>query len=242
MNSSLYILLLSPHQVDDVLFVQALARTLGKGSGGAPPMMIVHGSGEAAERRLEGEGLYAVRLDGKLVVRSPQEAQWVEQAVRESNRKLVSVLNDAVVHAVGFQGTDRRLLRVEENGTVTAPGAGWVLDLAFKGAVPVIAGVVFDRPAGFTREVGPAETAVALGKHYAGQEVTIVFFSTPNSMSKPGEQGLQPEVTVEQVEALGSVQDAGSLHRVVTSGLPVMVAGVTSFLTPEGASGTRVVT
>ena len=51
----LYLLYLDRHQVEELLFVQGLARTLARAGADAPPCLLIHGSSERTERT-EDEG------------------------------------------------------------------------------------------------------------------------------------------------------------------------------------------
>ena len=128
-KETLYLLYLDRYHLGDEIFINNLAQRMHHAPAGDPLCLIVHGSGEKVERTLESQGFFPERTGGVLDVTEPEQIRLVERAVRETNQKLVATLTDEVVPAVGIQGVDRNLLRLEE-GTVTARKVGWLEALA----------------------------------------------------------------------------------------------------------------
>src|SRR5690606_7320260 len=109
------------------LFIQTLARSItsaGADKRPAPRGLFVHGSGERAERMLEGEGFDVHRTQGVLEVHSAQEARIVHRAVVETNRAIAAILTNTVVPAVGLRGYDRHLI-VDRPGGLEVQAPEW---------------------------------------------------------------------------------------------------------------------
>ena len=240
MSKPLHLLYLDRYHLDDTLFVQALARTLAGAGRGVPPCVIVHGSGERAERMLEGEGLFVERENGVLRGTSPEEAALLDRALREANRKLVGVLTDAVVYAVGVQGADRRLLHLGEDGRLGVGKAEWVRELASKGAVPVIAATVHDSEGPHLREAGLAEAAIALGHALGGEDggVEVVFFTKTNRPGLLDGTDVRPEVAPAALAGETALAEPEAVRRVAEAGLAARLTNVGGFVS---GGGTRVV-
>ncbi|MGI9175902.1 MAG: acetylglutamate kinase [Rhodothermales bacterium] len=243
MNEALHLLCLDRYHLDDVLFVQALARSLAGAGQAAPPCVIVHGSGERAERMLEGQGIFLERKNGVLQGTSPGEVALLERALRETSQKLVAALTDAMVYAVGVQGADRSLLRMmpdgETGGRLAVGKTGWIRELAAKRALPAIAATVLDPERGHLQEVSTAEAVVALGQAFGAEgSVEVVFFTKTNRPGLLREKAVLSEIAVEELPGESVLPEPLSLQHVAKTGLPVRITSVGAFLTGEG---TRVV-
>ncbi|RMH60596.1 MAG: acetylglutamate kinase, partial [Bacteroidetes bacterium] len=143
-----YVLYLDAYHLGDPLFLQGLARWVAQAGPQRPPLWLVHGSGERAERLLEAQGLFPERSGGVWAVTRPEERALVERALRETNRTIVATLTDAVVPAVGIHGVDRNLMRRQADGTVVIGRIGWVRELARQRVVPVLSTLVTDAASG----------------------------------------------------------------------------------------------
>lgn len=251
MDETLHLLYLDRYHLDDLLFMQALARSLAGAGQAVPPCVIVHGSGEQAERMLEGEGVFVERDGGVLRGTSPAEAALLERALRETNQKLVGMLIDAVVYAVGVQGANRSLLYLGADGRPAAGKTGWVRELASKRAVPVVAATVHDPQHQHLCEVDVAEAVVILGNAFnaGGEGVEVVFFTKTNRpglldgtdpTAGPGQAGqaIRPEVALAELPGETALPEPDAVRRVVEAGLATCVTNVGGFLSGEG---TRVV-
>ena len=244
MSETLHLLYLDRYHLDDVLFVQALARSLAGAGQAAPPCVIVHGSGERAERMLEGEGLFLERDGEVLRGTSPAEVTLLERALRETSQKLVAALTDAMVYAVGVQGADRSLLRPAPDGKATGRlstgKTGWIRELAAKRAVPVIAATVMDPEQGHLQEVSTAEAVIALGRAFAAEgDVEVVFFTKTNRPGLPGAAGMLPAVAMAELPSPDVLPEPVALRHVAETGLPVRITNVGALLTGEGTRVAR---
>ena len=239
MSNQLYLLYLDRYRMEDQLFLQQLARTLTGKFGDVPPCLILHGSGEYAERVLEGEGLFPERRDGVLQTDSPHAEALVERAIRQFNKNLVGLLTDEVVSAVGVQGINRNLFRLDEQGRLQARGFEWVEDLAERGVVPVLSALAYDQE-GRIREVWSAEATVRAAQALSRSEVEVIFFT------KNDRPGLLSGGSVQEVVGLAELPGKEVLPepeavRVITSAdLPVLLTDTRGLVEEGGPVGTRV--
>lgn len=187
-----HIVILDDYHLGDPLFPQRLARELAQAS---VPVIAVHGSAEAGERALEAAGDLVERRDGRLRVRTVEQAQRVERATRDLNRRLVHGMNEAGVSALRIVGADRGLLVAGERH-VQAGRATWLRELAEQGVVPVVAALVASSQP-VLREVDPAAAAGALAAAVGGRVIVL-------------ERG-------------GEASDGGVHARLRNSGIPVEV-------------------
>jgi len=148
MLEPIYLIYLDPYHLDDLLFLPSLAQMMGRLQLRRSACLLLHGSGEQAERLLEAEGLFPERKEGLVQVRTAAEAVLVERAARRVNRQIVGALTDEGVPAVGLQGLDRGLLRLSDEGRVITGRIDWLKALAQKQAVPVVSALVEDARSG----------------------------------------------------------------------------------------------
>ncbi len=233
MAEPIYLLYLDCVHQADPLFVQGLARALASAVR-LPRCILLHGSGDRIARMLEAGG-YDVDAPG---VRVPPSV--VERVVREETRRIVEVLTDAGVSAVGFQGTDRGMLRRSEDGGLVARGASWVHDLTEKRVVPVVSALVHEA-GGETHEARMDEVAVALAKTMETEEVGTVFF-TPTDRPGVIEQGaLRPEIQIAGLSSQTASSEPDAVRRIVASGGRVWLTSPFGLVDPQGLRGTRVI-
>lgn len=94
---------------EDLLFWERLGRALKPSS--ETPTVLLHGPGETTERTLEGDGFSLAETGSE-----PGKDAAIRSAFRSENRRSVALLTDAGIPAVGFLGTDRRLIEVSKGG------------------------------------------------------------------------------------------------------------------------------
>ncbi len=233
----MYLIYLDDYHLDDLLFVPGLAQRMGRMRRERPGYLFVHGSGGEAERLLEAEGLFPERKDGLVQVRMAREAALVERALRQVNRRIVGALTEEGVHAVGFQGSDRGLLRQGEDGAVTAGRVAWLAALVEKGAVPVVSASVQD--AGATRAVSlPAATA-ALARASDFDEVVVVFFTQNNQPGVVEGEHLVPHLSLDALPP-GLVPDPAAARPIVRAGIPVLLTSANGLFGGDEPTGTRI--
>lgn len=240
MPVSTYVLYLDAAHLADALFVQSLARAFGSAGGHAPAAVVVHGSGEAAERLLEGEGVFVERVGGVLQVTSPAEAALVERATRLVNRHLAGLFTDAVVPSVGLVGTDRRLLAARADGTVAVRQAEMLRRLVGQRVLPVVGAVAVDDE-GRAGEVAPIEVAVAVAQAFEAGEAAVVFFTRTSLPGILEGRSPRPRVGLDELPAAGVVPEPEAVRRVVEAGLPVLLTNTARLVEKGGAVGTWIV-
>ncbi len=249
------ILVIDDYHLSDGLFIRHLGGRIAEAGREAGPMVILHGSGEAAERALEAEGVVLPlgRKDGLLPMETDAQRRIVVGAARASNRQLAAALTDAKVPAVALSGSDRRILYMDAAGRLVASPSPWLAQLARRGAVPVISSVA-DLGTGEGREVHPLDAAVALGgvagspfqqaaaqqaAAHQGREpsVALCLFPLPGTL-----EGLEdaPTLTLDTLtERLR--QPLGALRRAVESLLEVQVTDAAGAVFPQNPRGPRVI-
>lgn len=212
------VLYLDRYHLGDLLFLTGFAREVRMLGA---PAVLVHGSGEAAERALEAEGRFLERRGGLLVAEAPEERAAVARAARELNRRIAHALNDAGVPAVRLEAHGRGLLRASGEG-VEAGNAGWLGPLVRQGAVPVVASLVAG-PKG-VREVSGGAVAAALARLLApeGAEAAVTFLVPRPEGLPAGPQrvalGALPEGALPEPEAVRAALRAGASARLTGRG------------------------
>jgi len=174
----MYLLCIDDYHLSDPLFIDQLAREMSQARPNLPPVALIHGSGEAAERALEGKGVFRERMGGILNVASAEEAAVVDRATREANQKLVDSLTDAVLPAVSIPGDARGLLIHDPEaaiGEVRAGAVAWLRQLVEQEAIPVVSALARDPETGGAREVALGVAASVLASAL-GREVRVVGF------------------------------------------------------------------
>lgn len=234
MPQLIYILYIDRYHLDDTLFLQALARTLARGVESGLAFVLVHGAGELAERRLEGEGYDVRRAEGVLDVRSTHEVEIVERAVRESNQRIATLLTDSAVHAIGVQGVDKGLIQLREDGQVYASNVEWLRELAGKRVVPVVSALVRDMSS-ITRQADPAAVAASLAETFGAEQSTVIFFSKGG---RPIGQG--GEVPMAELPGEDLLPEPGAIRFVAGRGVPAKISSVNGLLAENGVAGTLV--
>ena len=163
---STLLVFLDRYHLGDPLFLSSFARDVKAHVG---PLILVHGSGEEAERVLEARGFLT-----KEERSGPVARQLVERAIRDLNRRIVHELNDAAVPAVGVFGVDRALLQRSGRGDIEAGKVDWLVALARQGGIPVLGGLVRMSANEFT-EADPAQVLVALSQAVEAVVTTVVI-------------------------------------------------------------------
>ncbi len=158
---SLTILWLDDYNAGDPLFVQGVARSLAATSSGRH-VLVVHGAVERAARLLESQAVEYEEQDGIVVSSDPRSHAFVERAYREVNKDIVAVTTEFGVPTSGFQGSDRSLIRMTEDGSVEG-GARWLESLLLGGVVAVVSALAAGDAGAHSVPVGTAVVALAEG-------------------------------------------------------------------------------
>lgn len=226
------------------LFIQTLARSItsaGADKRPAPRGLFVHGSGERAERMLEGEGFDVHRTQGVLEVHSAQEARIVHRAVVETNRAIAAILTNTVVPAVGLRGYDRHLI-VDRPGGLEVQAPEWLLNLVRSGVYPVVSAQVLDEGAETARDVDPVEVSIRLSRALGANTVRVVMFTRTNRTGILRDGEYVKTLGLESLEGSEEVADPEALRRFVEGGLLVLLTGPAALKGENGPFGTLVVT
>ena len=124
---------------EDLMLWDQLARAVKERASGANRLLVLVGSAEAEERKLDVLGHPIARVSGALL----HVDESFEISMRNSTRKAAARLTDEGVYAVGLLGIDRGLVRLTEgrvaiskmfeNQVWMAPGVGPVLGCLARG-------------------------------------------------------------------------------------------------------------
>lgn len=234
-NTDLTLVYLDDYHAGDALFVQSLGRSLARMR--RRQVVMVHGSGEHAQRALEAEGIFRERENGLLPVETPEEHALVERALRYANRRITGVFTDAVVPAVGIIGTERGLFRIRD-GVIRVENVGWIEALARQGVVPVVAAFAEDVSSGRTGEVPVYRAIEALAAAFESTARAVVFTKT----NLPGiMKGSTPEA-VATADSLDDaiVEDTDAVSYLASIHLPILLTNTTRLSDEGGPIGTRI--
>lgn len=229
------LLYLDDYHAGDVLFLQSLARSLAQLS--TRRIVLVHGSGEHAERALEAKGIFRTRVDGLLPIETTEEHALVEAALRHVNRKITGILTDAVVPAVGVIGSERGLFRIRK-GRLTSEHVGWLEALGLRGVVSVVAAFAVDEGSGRTGEV-PVHLAIEAVARSLSMSTHVIAFTTTNL---PGVmRGGHPEPSVAaDILTHRIVRDVEAITYLTSNDIDVLLTNTTGLSKNDGPIGTRI--
>lgn len=232
----LFILYLDDYHQADTLFLRGLA---GQVREGGIPTMIVHGGGEAAERHLEANGYFPERTpDGQWQHLSAEEHALVEQATRMANRSLTALFNDHVVSVVGVQGTDRKLLQLDDAEHLTLGRTTWLLEWAEKRVVPIVSALAVAAD-GRTALPSVAQVASAFVHRFAEVDPTVVMFSKKNRKGLERDGQLVEEWALDTLPPSSHLQAPKAAQWLVRQGAAVLVTSPTGLYRKPRATGTR---
>lgn len=226
---------LDDYHAGDVLFIQSLAHALARMK--ARRVVLVHGSGEHAERALEAQGIFRTRVHGVLPVETADEHTLVEKALRHVNRKITGALTDAVVPAIGIVGSERGLLRIK-GGRVCVENAGWVEGLSRQGVVAVVAAFAMDDASGRTGEVPLHLVVEALYRTLSTPAEVVIFTKTnlPGVMERGSPRSSAPaDVLNDRI-----VSEPEAVAYLASTDLSVLLTNTTGLSERDGSAGTRI--
>lgn len=221
------LLYLDGFHLDDLLFHQQVGRLLAKARF---PMALVHGSAGEAESILESRGLFESRGADGLYPARPDLKPYIETALRQRNRQLVTTLNDNVVPAIGVHGSDRKLL-VREDGRIVAVQTAWLAESMEKGVVPVVSTLVQGE------EASPADVLAALAPALSAQ---VVMFTRTGRASLSGADGIDVTRDAVQASIRTELADPAVAQSLLDRGLSLWVTAPTRFLGLEEPAIIRV--
>ncbi|NBB73469.1 MAG: acetylglutamate kinase [Bacteroidetes bacterium] len=238
-KETLYLVYLDRYHSGDEIFINNLAQQMHQAPAGDPLCLLVHGSGEKVERTLESQGFFPERTGGVLDVTEPEQVRLVERAVRETNQKVVAMLTDEVVPAVGIQGVDRNLLQLKD-GAVTARKAGWVEALLKQRVVPVVSALVRHPEEGRVREVAAADALVALAQSFDALAPRAVFFTTGTQPGLADATGIRDAVSLDALPDDGPLPEPNAVRQIVGNGVPGLITTLEGLFADPGPAGTQV--
>ncbi|HMB92553.1 MAG TPA: hypothetical protein VKP65_16990 [Rhodothermales bacterium] len=239
MPHPIHLIYLDAYHLDDPLYVPSLARMMGRLRRAVPLCLFLHGSGERAERLLEAEGRFPKKENGRVQARTPQEAALVEKALRQVNRQIVSTLTEEIIHAVGFQGTDRGLLLMDEGRDVKTGRMGWLVELIQKGAVPVLSALVHHPETAAPYEADLTQVMLAVAHALSQEDVRVVFFSRRDQPGVMVDDVVLDEVALEAVPA-GHLPDPIAVQAVVEAGFAAFLTSASGLFGAEIPQGTNI--
>ena len=195
---------------EDLLFWEQLGRSITATADA--PIVLLHGPGEMTGRALEGDG-HSLEDVG----RDARKDASILAAFRSENRRAATLLTDQGVPAVGFLGTDRKMI----SGAPEAPSvrAELIGKTAATGAVPLLGAVAQGASGLFL----PALATVLEGWIAAAEASPSVIWLTagpPNGaissedvMNRTGETRLPDVAKMEGVSVrVSGISDVGSVH------------------------------
>ena len=169
----LLLVYLDAYHLGDPLFLQRFAPIVKAHEG---PLALIHGSGEAAERALEAEGLIVPREGGRLKAEGGRQLQIVERATRDLNRQIVEALNEVGVAALRLNAYDRGLVRHAPDDRIVTGKVDWLETLLAQGVVPVVAALLEQEAAAEEVDASTLLFALAKGLEPRTRAVRVVAF------------------------------------------------------------------
>lgn len=237
MPTPVHILWVDDYHLGDPLFAQNLARHLAHVETAARRAIVVHGSGERAERLLEGRGKEVVRTGGVLQV-DEVDMHLVERALREANKDVTGVLTEFGVPAVGIQGSDRGLLKIGNDGAPRAGKTKWLPSLVDSGSVPVISSLAGG--ADGVREIGIAEAVVAIAKSLGSNDCLIVVFPRSGRAGVIAEGEHQSEIGLNELCVHVFEGQKVALYSLVENGFAVRLTSARHAISADSGRFTEV--
>ncbi|MEQ8770256.1 MAG: acetylglutamate kinase [Phycisphaerales bacterium] len=205
---SVVVVKVSGKPVDDPVACAPLWAALASAAGGAR-LVVVHGGGNAVDRRLMSLGMTSERRDGLRVTPDDQIGVVVGVLAGEVNRALVGVLTDAGVDAVGIGVADAGLCACEpieglgRVGTATGADGRAITALHRAGLVPVVHSIGMDA-AGKALNVNADDAAAGVAGAISADKL-VLLTDVAGVLNADGE-------TIEEL-------DAASVEELIASGV-----------------------
>ncbi len=230
------LLYLDRYHLGDPLFLQALGQSIARTVDTSLRPIIIHGQGDEAQKRLEGQGIFIEAERDVYTGKTEVERHIIETAHRELNRRLVSLLTESIVPAVGFMGADRNLVRVMDEQVRMGGGLTWLRDILDRRVVPVIGTTARD-DTGEVHAVDP----VALLRAFADDvksAIEIVMFTTNNLGGIMRGRDPIDRISVNKALEGDVIADRYAAETLVLSGHPVLLTNTVRYPGPSGPRGT----
>jgi hypothetical protein len=172
---------------EDLMMLDQLARAVAQRQAAGVGQMVLQGSGETHERKLETAGHGIARKDGALTCTDP----LLELVFRETNRSWSNRLTDEGLHALALLGSDRGFLRLEAGEVVISKrleASAWPAEAV----IPVLGTLARDA-GGCLQDVHPIRVACALAATRPGvfRIVLLTRRALPKSVADQPLSGAQ---------------------------------------------------
>lgn len=229
------LLYLDRYHLGDPLFLQALGQAVARSSSAGLRPILVHGQGDEAQTKLEGQGIFIEPVRDVYHGKSDVENYIIEMAHRELNRRLVGILTEAAVPAVGFMGSDRGLIRADSR-RVRIGTMKWLNDILARNVVPVI-GTETRQEEGRSRGVDPVQVVSAFAD-VVKSPFEIVMFTTNNLGGIM--KGRDPVGRIDVRDAIEEavIADTEGAEMLVLAGYPVLLTNTVRYPGHSQARGT----
>ncbi len=202
----MYVLKIGGNEIDQPEFLDGLGAAVHALSIAGQRGVIVHGGGKEIAAALQRHGLDFEVVQGMRVT-SPATMVVVEQVLSGAvNKRLVTQLNGAGVHAIGLSGVDLHLLQTTplrpagrdlgRVGEVVAVRAEVLRALLAQGWLPVLSPVSVDQADHRPTNVNADHAALAVATALAADE--LIFVSNVPGVMIDG--AVVPRLTPEQIE------------------------------------------
>jgi acetylglutamate kinase len=167
--------------------------------------------------------------DGAPVASTREVAELIERAYREANKEIVAVLTEFGVPAVGFQGSDRGLIRSGGGGSEVGT-IDWLERILLSGPVVVVSALGTGESRIVAEPVGTVVGALARG--LSGLRPEIALFR--GDLRKLGD--LAPEDRLESLQHTVPASDFQALKTLLSDGFPVFICSPRTLFGPDPAS------
>ncbi len=241
MENRLLILYLDREHVGDSRFVKELSARLTRLGPEGPYRVVAHESGPQTEQALEGRGLFVERVNGVFDISSAREQEIVEQSIRETNRRIVSLFTEHQVASVSVQGAAKGLFSwSRENGLEVGDGT-WIRELFEKYVTPVVSGLAVDGTSGGVRELPGVLTLSGLRAAFEDISPLVVYFTTDKGLGiRRGDTWLGT-IGVDELTSEDPIGHLQTVRGLVEREIPVLVTSGRGLQEDRGLRGTRVV-
>lgn len=240
MDSRLLILYLDREHVGDSRFVKELSARLNRLGTSGPYRMVVHESGPQTEQALEGQGLFVDRDAGVFDISSAREQSIVERSIRQTNRRVVSLLTEHQVASVSVQGAAKGLFRWSHEGGLTVGSVGWIRKLLSQHVTPVVSSLAVDDASGGVRELPGALTVSALSRALEDISPIVVYFTTDKGLGIRRGEEWQPTIAAGDLTDDDPIGDLRTVRELARRKVPLVVTSGRGLKEDRGLRGTRV--
>lgn len=241
MDHRLLILYLDREHVGDSRFVKELSARLTRLGSSGPYRLVVHESGPQTEQALEGRGLFVDRANGVFDTSSAREQELVERSIRQTNRRVVSLLTDHQVASVAVQGAAKGLFTWTRDEGLQVGEVAWIRDLLSKYVTPVVSGLAVDQPSGEIRELPGVLTVSALTDAFEDISPIVVYFTTDKGLGIRREGEWLDIVGMDRLTEEDPIGHLPTLRGLVEREVPVLVTSGRGLKEDRGLRGTRIV-